>query len=135
MKIYCALFLFSTYNGLCAMKNDIPVVQLPSQQQIASRLNALKLQDFVTKTGIDYTLGDQKENALSTDCAVACSLYAYTNAPSTKQLNIALAHQKKPEIIAAILKDHPDAIQYIKKAEENAAEKMSELQTNLKKNS
>jgi hypothetical protein len=136
IKIYYTLLLLGLGNGLCAMETNAEFdkyVQLPSQKEIASRLNTLKLQDFVTKTKIDYDLGDKKEHPLSIDCAVACALFKYENTPSTKQLNIALAQQKRPEIISAILQDHPKAIQYIKEAEETAAKLMLTAKENKKK--
>ena len=132
IKIYYALFLICACNSLCAMINDIPIVKLPSQKEIASRLNALKLQDFVTKTKIDHELGDHKENVLSINCAIVCALYKYEDAPSTKQINIILAQQKKPEIIAAILKGHPEAIQYLEEAEKTAIKLMLEARKNKK---
>jgi hypothetical protein len=139
IKTTLTLLILGIFNAASAMENaldkkyNIQPVTLPSQKEIARRLNKLDLKDFVEKTRIDHILGDQIEHPFSTDCAVACALFAYEDAPSTKSLNIILAKQKKPEIIVAILQDHPNAIAYIKESSELSTKKMEELQITLRK--
>jgi hypothetical protein len=116
-KIALSLIIFSISNGLFAMEEDknadIKLVQLPSQTEIAQRLHKLGLKNFVEKTKINQTLGNQTENAYSTDLAVACAMYVYE---TTNSLDITLAKSKKTAIVNAILRDHPQSLNAFREA-------------------
>lgn len=127
IKIALSLIIFSIGNGLSAMEKekdaDIKLVQLPSQTEIAKRLCKLGVKDLVDVTKIDQTLGNQMENAYSTDLAVACAIYKYESMPSVNPLNLALAKSEKTAIVDAILQDHPQSLESFRKAIKNTKTK------------
>jgi hypothetical protein len=135
-KIALSLIIFSISNGLFAMEEDknadIKLVQLPSQTEIAQRLHKLGLKDFVEKTKINQTLGNQTENAYSTDLAIACAMYMYEDALSTEYLNIELAKSKKTVIVDAILQDHPKSLNSFRENVKEAEIKLRDKRNNKK---
>jgi hypothetical protein len=87
------------------------IVKLPSQQKIASRLYKIGIGDFVKQTQIDEKLSKKKLTPFQVYMAVEHASYKYQQCllkPSIAMLD------KRAEIITAILKDHPTAINELK---------------------
>lgn len=88
-------------------------IQLPSEQILKNRLHEMHLQNFVTKTNINTTLGNQNRTPVDVVMDVELALYDYDqhnqNQGLTAQMEI-----RKPEIIKTILQDHPQALEYLK---------------------
>jgi hypothetical protein len=109
-KISLTLLLLGACNGLIAME----AVKLPSQKEISSRISNLGMDHFVEKTKIDKTLGDQERYPTGVSLAVELALYDY-NEYLKQPMMANLMQMRKPEIITAILQDHPEAIESLKK--------------------
>lgn len=109
-KIALILLSLGVCNGLFAMET----VKLPSQKEIANRLGKLGMDHFVEKTKIDKQLGDQIRHPLGVPLAVECALYDYNEYLKQPMIDN-LMQMRKPEIIKAILHDHPEAIESLKK--------------------
>jgi len=112
-KLSFALLLLSACNGLMSMD----IVKLPSQKEIARRLNGIGLDHFVGKTKIHTTLGDS-EAPLNQVCVTVCvtvdkAIYDYNKNDNEPHLHN-LMNSFKPDIIKIILQDHPTAIDFLK---------------------
>lgn len=109
-KYFLALCLFGAANGLLAMET----ITLPEQKIIAQRLRNIGLDHFVEKTKIDKQLGGQERYPLGVGVAVECALYDYNEYLENPQMAF-MMQMNKPTIIKAILQDHPQAIESLKK--------------------
>ena len=104
-----ALLLILTNNSDAIDANIV----LPSQQELDSRLRSLDLGHFLEKTAIDATLGGKQKHPMGVFMTVETALLAY-NKVEPDQLIVDQVQMMKPVIIEAILKDHPQAIEFLK---------------------
>lgn len=110
-KIAVALVLISTLNGLYAMEN---LVTLPSQQELKKRLTVdVGIPHFVETTYIDRKLGSKKARPLEVTAILDSSLQQYSENVENNLL-CQIMQNKRQDMIAAILQEHPEAIEFLK---------------------
>jgi hypothetical protein len=112
IRLTITLALMSTSNGFYAMEN---VVTLASQQELKKRLTVdVGVPHFVETTYIDKKLGSTQRYPLEITAILDSSLQQYNDNPENNLLNQTMRN-KREEMIAAILKEHPEAIEFLKK--------------------
>jgi hypothetical protein len=100
------ILLLSTAGISNAME---PIIELPSAQILRERLQAKGLSHFAEKTEIDKELGNQKLYPSGVVLAVEQALYDYDKYMKMPAANV-LMQRRKPQILEALLQDHPEAI-------------------------
>jgi hypothetical protein len=117
-KMAFTFILLSTLNGLYAMDN---VVTLASQEELKKRLNNdVGVPHFVETTNIDRMLGSRKVVPLEVTALVDFALLQYSEKIDfNEEIQTNFANQfmqsKRNKMITAILQEHPEAIDALKK--------------------
>lgn len=107
IKLACALVLISTFNKVYAMEN---MITLASQQELKKRLCIdIGVSHFVETTYIDRKLGSRKIHPFEITAILDMSLQQYNNNFENQSL-----HNKRQEIINAILQEYPETIEFLK---------------------
>jgi hypothetical protein len=107
-KTYLSLLLLCSYSTVSPMEN---FVELPSKKEINSRLNSLNLKHFAENTQISEDLAWEKKHPIGVVVAIDSALKSYR--PQNKQLAIQ-AKTSRQDIIKAILKNDPEALECLK---------------------
>lgn len=92
---------------------DIPRFTLPSQQELDSRLRSLGLDDFANKSDICQSLGGAEKTPLMFLVSLENALRNYVQLDSNPRLGEQM-QLFKPIILKEFLKEHPQAIEFLK---------------------
>jgi hypothetical protein len=111
-KIVITLGFMSAFSGLYTMENNIT---LPSQQELKKRLTVdVGIPHFVETTCIDRKLGSTQRSPREIIIILDSSLQQYNDNPENNLLK-QTTQNKRQEMIEAILQEHPQAIEFLKK--------------------
>ena len=119
IKIASVLVLMSALNSLYAMNNT---VTLACQEELKKRLLDVGVPHFVEKTHIDRLLGSKKVHPTEVTAVLDLSLRQYSDSSLStynNDIQIDFANQfmqsKREPMIRAILQEHPQVIEALKK--------------------
>lgn len=110
MKKLLLFVLLALTNKSDAM--DMSIV-LPSQKELNDRLHALHLDHFAEKSGIGKELGGQTKRPLVIVMDINLALRDYCKNLNNPVID-AQMEDYRPMIIEKFLKDHPQAIEFLK---------------------
>ena len=89
-------------------------IRLRDQKTLTDRLHKLGFEHFVEKTTLVKDLANQEKHPCGVVMAVELALYDY-NEYLNNPIMENLMHMRKPELVKALLQDHPEAMVSLKK--------------------